>query len=118
MNVTFNPFNFALSVVSEAYPDLDFELCFAYLDDEDIPTSRYQGPWGCAEFGTEGAQDSIVIDPRLPINAFAEILMHEVAHLVAGPDAEHSEKWDEIFMQLNNKYNDMFEKAYSQAYPA
>jgi len=113
MNVTFNPFDFAFAVVDEVHPNLNFELCFAYLDDEEIPTSRYEGPWGCAEFGVDGDIDRVVIDPRLPLCAFAEILMHEVAHLVAGPDAEHSDVWNEEFAKLNVKYNEMFEKAYS-----
>jgi hypothetical protein len=105
-DIEFNPITFAFQVVKKAHPDLKFEFQFGYLDDESIDPKVYTGPWGQVDFETE--VPTVLVDPRLPICAFAEILLHEIAHIVVGFEAEHSDAWEQEFDRLHSLYHEIF----------
>lgn len=109
--IRFNPISFAFDVVEKAHPDIQFDFHFAYLEDENIVPGDYNGPWGVTDFETSPV--TVAIDPRLPLCAFAEILLHEVAHVVVGfddgHDADgHGDKWQQEFDRLHELYHEMF----------
>ena len=105
-NIEFNPITFVFQVVKKAHPELEFDFHFSYLDDETIDPKVHNGPWGQADFETE--VPTVLVDPRLPICAFAEIFLHEIAHIVVGFDAEHSAEWEQEFDRLHELYHEMF----------
>ena len=95
-----------LQVVEKAHPELEFNFSFAYLGDEATNPKVHTGPWGQSDFETE--IPTVLVDPRLPICAFAEILLHEIAHIVVGLSAEHGDEWEQEFDKLHNLYHEMF----------
>lgn len=113
MRIAFDPIAFAAEVAEQAHPDLDFEFEFAYLADADQPDGAYSGPWGAAEFPEDGVL-RVVVDPRLPIQRFAEIFLHEVAHLVVGAETGHGEAWATAFNRLHSDYHRLFAERYGE----
>ncbi len=108
--IEFNPITFPFLVVKKAYPDLRFNFHFSYIEDENALPSEYNGPWGRADLSED--VPVVLVDPRLPICAFPEILLHEVAHVVMGVKAQHGPKWKKEFDKLRELYHQMFFELY------
>jgi hypothetical protein len=106
-----NPITFTFDVAKKAHPDLEYDFAFAYLGDEELGPKEYSGPWGQTDF--DGEFPTILVDPRLPICAFPEIFMHELAHVIVGFDAGHEEAWENEFKKLEEFYNQVFEELHA-----
>jgi len=52
----------------------------------------------------------VEVSTNIPFTAMIEILAHELAHVIAGIESGHGEKWDAIFEAIHRKYNELEEK--------
>ena len=88
-----------LEVFNREYPDNNCVIVFVHgLYDTE------SGAWGCTEWAEDTGQCLVSIDAKLPLAHFAEIIAHELAHVVAGHDAEHGKKWEAIFNNIHEVY--------------
>lgn len=55
----------------------------------------------------------IDINPELTVCNAVEILAHELAHVIAGADAEHGRQWNSVFDEINERYNGLMSKPQS-----
>ena len=98
VTLVFNPLLFALEVCEDLHPDLEAEVCWATQEDP-----------GLTLFPEDGGTPQIMIDVGLPLDATVEVLMHEVAHVVAGVEAGHGSEWEGAFDALHCAYLKKFE---------
>lgn len=52
----------------------------------------------------------IFIDVTVPYIDIIELIAHEFAHIIAGKDQKHNKKWENVFNELNQKFNNLQEK--------
>jgi len=103
-----NAFNLVIEVANKLYPEMEAKISFVpekYFKkllkrwgakNEDVKQSC-----GVTMFDDEGKIPVICINASIPCWASVEIIAHEIAHVAAGVDADHGEKWqleyDKIF---------------------
>lgn len=61
-------------------------------------------PVGVTSFNEDGTID-IDIDALLPVADAVEILAHELAHVAAGENEGHGEKWEQAFDAIHAEFN-------------
>ena len=59
---------------------------------------------GLTSFNEDGTID-VDIDALLPVADAVEILAHELAHVAAGEDEGHGEKWEQAFDAIHAEFN-------------
>lgn len=67
---------------------------------------------GFTNFADDGTVQIFVSADITVLNA-AEILAHELAHVVVGKDNGHNEKWESVFSEIHKKYMDIMEEHFS-----
>jgi len=93
-----DPFKVVIQAFEELFPNLDAEIQFN-------PTMDYENKeYGRAIFPDDGSTPLIEINPKLSVENAIEIIAHELAHIAAGIDSEHNEKWETAFQQIHEKY--------------
>ncbi len=99
-----NLFEMMNQVMSDLYPDIRaiVIVCSGLFENE--------GAYGCTTFPDDGSIPIIEIDVNVPIGSFPEILAHEIAHVVVGPDAGHGTEWEKEFDLLQTKWTELLEK--------
>lgn len=65
--------------------------------------------FGVTNFRTDGSI-RILISGQLPVVHAVEIFAHELAHVAAGPEAEHGEAWENAFDAIHTEYMKMIER--------
>lgn len=55
-------------------------------------------------FPDDGSDPIISIAANSPIGAMAEIFAHELAHIVAGYESGHGERWEAVMDQIHDEY--------------
>ena len=78
-------------------PD-EFELC----GDDGEPAL------GFTLFPDDGGLPVIYISAMLPFNDLVEIIAHEMAHVIAGQDADHGNKWEQAFSDIHWFYCEIY----------
>ena len=94
---TFDPIGEVLAAVNALYPDLDIAVDWVMVEDEGAP-------FGECAFDDSGRLLGIEINAATPVGAVAEIIGHEVAHAVAGSDADHGPAWEAVFDRIRDEY--------------
>jgi len=96
-----DPFKTLFEAVYELYPDLKANIQFnpelSFEDDE----------FGCTTFPDDGSTPLIDINPQLTVLDALEIIVHEIAHVVCGPDHEHDKEWKRVFSQIHEKFQEV-----------
>jgi len=106
-----NPVDVLLKVCNDLYPEFDAEI---YLMSSEAIDKFYKesGGEGKAPFGITVGEDNdnydILIDANVPYMALIEVLSHEIAHVVAGFEAEHGEEWEKVFSEIHGAYCEYF----------
>ena len=103
----FNPLDFCTNV-AENFVKGRLHVQFGFLGNEHLSPDEFNGPWGQTDF--DKVPITITIDPRLPMIALPEILMHEIAHAIAGYEHDHGEAWDDVFKVLHEAYTTAFDE--------
>jgi hypothetical protein len=91
VSLFFDPVRLVLEVSECLWPEMECTVQYVsgLHDGEDA--------YGATDFPDDGSTPRIQIDTCTPIEAAVEILAHELAHVAAGPDAEHGEDWERAF---------------------
>lgn len=102
VRMSYDPIREVMEVCTKLYPDLDIDI---YLYDG--PTKGRNKSFGHAAFPDDGGPAGIGLNMHTPYHAVAEIIAHEVAHVVNGPDLskdpeqEHGAAWKSIFATIH-----------------
>lgn len=101
-----NPLN---DVIESAQPLLagkDVRIQFDEIEDDAL---------GNTEFDADNPHRCIVtLSIHLPIIGACDILTHELAHVLAGPDAEHGPEWQAKYDWIYDNYNSYIEAMSSE----
>lgn len=100
--ITFeDPFARVLGFVVEEY-DVDARVCF--VDRRALPrlSWRLRRAKGATLFPDDGSVPVVMVDARLRrgVQGTLDILAHELAHVVAGPEAEHGPAWARVYGEI------------------
>ena len=98
MRIINDPFNTLYEVIDELYPDLDCDV--QYSEELNIDGNTY----GVAIFPQDGSKPLIELDPNQSVLDVLEVIAHEVAHVIAGLEADHGEKWEREFTKIHEKF--------------
>ena len=83
-----NPFDILLQIMNEHFPDSKCDIVFASQETDGKET------FGCTIFPKDKNELPVIeINESLGVWDATEILAHELAHLIAGEDAEHDNQW-------------------------
>lgn len=94
-----DPFQAVISAVHALYPDAVAAVQWV----EGLHAE--QGAWGCTEFDALPPGVALIsLDASMPVSAAVEVLAHELAHVIAGPDAEHGPEWEQAFSAIHAEY--------------
>ena len=107
MNIINDPFRLVIMSVQLLWPDLEAEIWFN-------PELDYENnEFGATVFPYDGSIPVIFINPQLAVDAAAEILAHEFAHVFVSKDVvsgqEHGEEWGKAFSLIHQRYNELLE---------
>ncbi len=92
--------NMVVDATLELYPDTEAEIYFGTVEEE-------RHAKGITNFPTDGSTPVIVVNLDVPLRYVPEILAHELAHAVAGKDAEHNTEWENVFENIHKKFMEM-----------
>lgn len=103
MKINNNPIDILLAVFEENFPKTAEKIktvAFAMIED---------GAFGVTQFNDDGSIE-IYISPykkrkqKMDFETATELLAHELAHAIAGKEAEHNAVWEAQFDKLNELY--------------
>ena len=92
-----------IKIVSEKYADISAKIEVV----ENMPEGFSQDSLGCTLFPDDGTMPIIFIRYDLPYVGFIDILAHELAHVIVGPNAEedeHGELFQKAYDWINTEY--------------
>lgn len=94
MNFINNPFDILKEIMYEVYPFVTYNVDI-YIGQE---MTDGKETFGCTLF-PENEEDRTAIEVHysLSLNDAVEVLAHELAHVIAGKEAEHNEDWEAVF---------------------
>lgn len=95
-----SPFTILDEAFRGLYPDKKYKACI----EPDIKDNEGNRAFGFTQFN-KGEIPVIAISAELSITDATEIFAHELAHVAAGEEAGHGERWDEEFQKIFNEYN-------------
>ncbi|MBL3731567.1 hypothetical protein JIN86_18420 [Lysinibacillus sp. HST-98] len=91
-----NPIEILFEIVKERYPDTDCDIIIGMQMTDGKETL------GCTLFPDDPNERVVIeIHPTLSLENATEILAHELAHVIAGKEADHNEHWNAIFAELH-----------------
>jgi hypothetical protein len=107
MKIINNPFDTVIRAVQELYPGTQALIQF----NPDLRGEKH-GECGCTSFPDDEGQEILVdISTNIPFLAMIEILAHELAHVVTGPnlDDDHGPEWQSVFNAIQVKYEELID---------
>lgn len=96
---------------AELYPGVEY---YAQLG-EDIKDDDGEAALAVTVFPDDGSIPHIYVDPNFCARVVTELLAHELAHVVAGADAEHGHEWVEAFAAIHSKYREIVAREEAEA---
>lgn len=109
MNFINDPFDIVTEIISENYP---FTECDIYIGQS---MTDGKETFGCTLFPEDKSQKPLVeIHYSLSMPDAVEVLVHELAHVIAGEEAEHNEVWEMAFSILHEKFQAKVEERFKK----
>lgn len=102
-----SPFEILDKAFKSLYPDKEY---IAFMG-ENLEDEEGKAVFGYTEY-FDGEKPVITIDAGLTIKDATEIFAHELAHVAAGMEAEHGEKWEREFERIHKKYMEIGEEIF------
>lgn len=93
-----DPIPTLLQVIEELYPGTEAQIQY------DPTIKPEEQECGYATYSDELESFVISVSTEIPIYGVIEIIAHEAAHVVAGLDEEHGDKWEETFAKIHEAY--------------
>ena len=90
-----DPFETLIEVVTEIHGEIDAIVQFGQIDGEHI---------GETCFPDDGSTPVITISVEIPYHATIETFAHELAHVLAGVEAEHGKEWEQAFSNIHEAF--------------
>jgi predicted SprT family Zn-dependent metalloprotease len=88
-------------IVRKRYPKLKARIRFA----QDIPRNGRHPRCGVTIFPDSGGIPLILINPEIPVSGALEVMAHELAHVIVGPDKPpHGKEWKKAFAWIHREY--------------
>lgn len=103
------PLDDVIQSVSNLYGELNCDIVF------DPELRNRENVYGLTNFFEDGTI-LIELDTESSLNIIVETLAHELAHVVAGVDAEHGDKWEEVFENIFVEYERYCKEKYKENY--
>jgi len=93
-----NPFDAVIDAALKLYPSLD---CLVEWEEGDAVSKP-----GSTLFPDDGSLPIVRINVGIPVSGAIEVLAHELAHVVVGPDCDdaHGPEWQEVFDKIHEQY--------------
>ena len=82
------------------YPGVEYYAQYNVSIEDDDGEPAY----GLTIFPKDDGIPEVLISAEAPISAAAELLAHELAHVVAGKNAEHGPEWEAVFDAIHEEY--------------
>lgn len=95
----FDPIKIIEDIFNRLYPEKECRIDFV------TELHKKTGAWGETCWPKDGGLPIVQIEVEIVFQGFVEILAHELAHVVAGYEAGHGEKWKSVFDKLHKEYN-------------
>ncbi len=99
-----DPFCRMIRAFSSLWPDKSADMMWTTGMQEET------GGWGLTIFPDTGGPPLVQIDIEASVKDAVELLGHELAHVAAGPDAEHGPEWQAAFDRIHVKYHELLEQ--------
>lgn len=111
-----NSWQIMIDVLNEFYPTCSAKISFLSPEDfqetlqsknnaDVVVPDGIEEACGFTFFDDDGKTPIIVIDSAIPCYASVEIMAHEAAHVIAGHEADHGEKWEAVFNDIHEAYS-------------
>jgi hypothetical protein len=104
MILYFNPLDEIINIFNKMKP-VDFDIIIEWATAKQIKETAKESIQGITIFPEKNEPISILINCELNLSDIAEILSHELAHVLAGPKSEHNERWEFYFNAIHVKFN-------------
>jgi hypothetical protein len=105
-----DPFALVWTAFKNLYPDKE---CDVWYDKKERDENCDTVALGETFFDDDGTV-TVFVDYELQVKDAVEIFAHELAHVAAGEEAGHGEKWEKAFDAIFTEYNrigdELFEK--------
>jgi hypothetical protein len=95
-----DPYRILFMSVQELFPHFpDVDIQFNY------EMNMHEKEFGVTVFPDNEHENPLIeINPFLEVNASVEVLAHELAHVVCGPEAGHGDIFEETMQKIHEKY--------------
>lgn len=94
IRVFFDPCAVVIRAFQELYPGVSAEVNYCGDVGDKLGITVFE----------DGADPVVVISHTVPTGRVADILSHELAHVAAGPDADHGPEWAAAYAALHARY--------------
>ncbi|AZS16463.1 ImmA/IrrE family metallo-endopeptidase [Paenibacillus lutimineralis] len=68
--------------------------------------------FGYTFFPDDGGTPVVGVSPHIKVTAAAEVLAHELAHVVAGKEAGHGREWSDAFDAIHKRANEIMARCW------
>ena len=97
----YDPFAIVFQAFKNLYPDKE---CFVEWQPEEMVDDNGNGYVGMTTFADDG-NAYVEISIAIPVKDAVETLAHELAHVAAGEEEAHGEKWENAFTAIHAEYD-------------
>lgn len=109
MRIHNDPFKMIIGIVKGRYPKARANIFF--VEKKHLG----KGCLGETVFPDDGSMPQIAVSVEIPVARAVEILAHELAHLVLGPNPKggaHGPKWKKVFKWIHAEYCEIHERRF------
>lgn len=106
IDLNVNPISAVIQICEFLYPELDVELQFVVGLTEETDGEAFAETF----WPSDGSTPVISVDVEVPLIGIVELIAHEFAHVVVGPDCDedHGQEWEEVFERINQTFNEEY----------
>lgn len=106
-----DPFPALFEAFECLYKDAEsVEIHLVMPEDFDLTGDDGEPAVGLTLFPDDGGEPVIYVSAELPFYNVVEIVAHEMAHVIAGQDAGHSDEWEKAFSEIHMLYGEIYDK--------
>lgn len=109
LNFINNPFEIVTEIIEELYPGIE---CDIYIGNQ---LTDGKETFGCTLFPDDKNEIPVIeVHYSLNLENATEVLVHELAHVIAGEKADHNDEWEKVFKHLHTKFQQKVEERFAK----